>query len=128
MIPLGDHPNLKEWLMDPSNGGISENKITSISLSLIREGGPDAIADKLELLEQDSVVIVNAINQHDLNTFVLGLQMAEQNGVRFLYHTAASFIPSRAAVEPKPQDLLMQTPTASGQPVASSPGIIAVSL
>ena len=106
MIPVTtNYANLYDWVIDRYNGKIGMDKIVSITIKDIREGGPEVISDKLELMQHDSFVIVNAVHQHDLNTFILGLQLAESNGYRFIYQTAVSFVASRAAIEPKPNDL-----------------------
>lgn len=112
-IPVGETPfakdphfsysssNLVDWIVEKSKGEITRDKVVSISLQDIRQGGPHEIADKLESLQHGAVVVVNAVHQHDLNTFVLGLLHAEGNGFNFLYRTAASFVSSRAALEPR---------------------------
>lgn len=43
-----------------------------------------------------------AMNQDDLNYFTIGLLQAEAQGVRFVCRTAASFVSSRAGIQPKP--------------------------
>ena len=97
--------NLVDWVCEKSAAFGTpvedRSRIVSISLCDIRQGGPMEIADKLESMQHGSIVIVNAVHQHDLNTFVLGLLQAESNGFNFLYRTAASFVASRAALEPR---------------------------
>jgi len=87
LIPAGETPfakdshfgfknsNLREWVKEKSNGSVKDDQITSISLHDIREGGYMGVNDKLDEspADKDSVIIVNAVHQHDLNTFVLGL-------------------------------------------------------
>jgi len=87
LIPAGETPfakdshfgfknsNLREWVKEKSQGSINDDQITSISLNDIRQGGYMGVVDKLDEapIDKDSVVIVNAVHQHDLNTFVLGL-------------------------------------------------------
>ena len=114
LIPVGETPfardphfgfhssNLVDWVMEKSKGTTSRDMIVSISLEDIRRGVPAEIADKLEALQHGSVVVVNAVHQHDLNAFVLGLMEAESRGQSFLYRTAASFVSSRAGLEPRP--------------------------
>lgn len=93
--------NLIDWVVEKSTGSISRNNIFSIALNDIRNGGSSLVTEKLESLPVGSVVVVNVVHQHDLNTFVLGLLQAEANGCNFIYRTAASFIASRAALEPR---------------------------
>jgi uncharacterized protein YgbK (DUF1537 family) len=91
--------NLVDWIVEKSNGDISRDSIRSISLSDIRDGGPNVISEKLESAVHGAVIVVNAIHQHDLNTFIIGLLQAESNGCHFLYRTSASFVASRAGLE-----------------------------
>ena len=120
LVPVGETPfasdphfgykasNLVDWVLEKCQGRtdgvghLDRNMVTSISLEDIRIGGIQHVADKLESLQHGSVVVVNAVHQHDLNTFVLGLMNAESNGCNFLYRTAASFVASRGGLEPKP--------------------------
>jgi len=120
LVPVGESPfardphfgykssNLVDWVLEKCQGRtdgvghLSKTMVTSISLEDIRIGGIQHVADKLESLQHGSVVVVNAVHQHDLNTFVLGLMNAESNGCSFLYRTAASFVASRGGLEPKP--------------------------
>lgn len=91
--------NLIDWIIEKSNGAISRDSIRSISLSDIRKGGPNVISEKLESAVHGAVIVVNAIHEHDLNTFIIGLLQAESNGYQFLYRTSASFVASRAGLE-----------------------------
>ncbi len=93
--------NLINWVVEKNKGKIKDNDVVSITLSDIREGGILAVAEKLESVNQGATVIVNAVNQHDLNTFVMAALHAEVNGRNFLYRSAASFVASRAALETK---------------------------
>jgi uncharacterized protein YgbK (DUF1537 family) len=53
-------------------------------------------------LTHGCVCVVNAASQRDLEVFVQGLLAAEAHGRRFLYRTAASFVPIRADIAPRP--------------------------
>lgn len=91
--------NLRDWIIEKSQGRINSNNILSISLEDIRNGGAVTIQNKLEWVEQGQVVIVNALHKHDLDTFMLGLMLAEQHdGRRFVYCVGPSFIQSRLGV------------------------------
>jgi uncharacterized protein YgbK (DUF1537 family) len=99
-----EESNLKKWVQEKwkvRNVEIDPASIVSITLEDIRQGGEMHVADKLESLQHGSTVIVNAVHQHDLNTFVMGCMHAESNGFNFLYRTAASFVASRAGLEPR---------------------------
>lgn len=121
--------DLKMWAMEKYKGLLNKNQIMSISLREIREEGPLYIANKLESINHGSIVIVNAVHQHDMNIFMLGLLQAEANGLNFMYRTAASFVASRAALEPRgllTQEQLMRNNR--NKEVTSSPvgGLIVV--
>jgi uncharacterized protein YgbK (DUF1537 family) len=53
-------------------------------------------------LSHGKVCIVNAASRRDIEVFTLGLLTAEARGKHFLYRTAASFVPIRAGVSPRP--------------------------
>eukprot|EP01038_Epipyxis_sp_PR26KG_P004643 gene4643-6525_t len=99
--------NLVEWVMEKTNlptvplsHHISKDQIVSISIEDIRQGGSEHIANILDNLIYGAVIIVNAIHEHDLNTFMLGLIQAESYGHNFIYRTAASFVASRVGLPP----------------------------
>jgi ketose-bisphosphate aldolase len=93
--------NLINWVVEKNKGKVNHNDVVSITLSDIREGGILAVAEKLESVNQGANVVVNVVNQHDLNTFVMAALHAEVNGRNFLYRSAASFVASRAGLETK---------------------------
>ncbi len=49
---------------------VSASDVVSISLQLIREGGPDSVLEQLMHMKTGSVVIVNALSYRDLEVFV----------------------------------------------------------
>lgn len=57
---------------------------------------------RLLALAQGCICVVNAASQRDLEVFTQGLLAAEARGRRFLYRTAASFVPVRADIAPRP--------------------------
>jgi hypothetical protein len=46
--------------------------------------------------------VVNAASPADLDVFVAGLLLAESEGRRFLFRTAAQFVAARLGLEPPP--------------------------
>jgi uncharacterized protein YgbK (DUF1537 family) len=94
--------NLREWIVEKSGSTIPTAAIASISIEDIRKGGPARVAERLLALEHGSICIVNAANMRDLEVFTHGLLHAEAHGRHFLYRTAASFVPVRAGIEPRP--------------------------
>ncbi len=51
----------------------------------MRQGGPEAVASKLQTVEGSIPVVINAAGYGDLAVVVLGLLWAEAAGKRFLY-------------------------------------------
>ncbi len=92
---------LPAWIEEKSGGKWKKDRVESLSLELIRRGGPAEIAAKLEKIKDGLPVVVNAAGYGDLAVVVLGLLQAENRGKRFLYRTAAGFVRIRGAVEPK---------------------------
>ncbi|KAG5223156.1 d-tagatose-1 bisphosphate aldolase [Salix suchowensis] len=78
--------NLHEWVEEKTRGRIPASSVSSISIDLLRKGGPDAVCDTL-----------------------CNLQKAELRGKSFLCRTAASFVSTRIGIIPKapilPKDL-----------------------
>ena len=93
---------LPAWIEAKSGGYWKAKQVVSIELELLRTGGPDAVASKLEAVEGGMPVVINAAGYGDLAVVVLGLIRAEAAGKRFLYRTAASFVRLRGALEDKP--------------------------
>ena len=94
--------NLPQWVEEKTNGRISSGNVVSISIDLIRAGGPERVTEHLCKLHPGQVCVVNAASYRDLEVFVLGLLSAEAQGRSFLYRTAASFVRVRAGIVPRP--------------------------
>ncbi|VAI84956.1 unnamed protein product [Triticum turgidum subsp. durum] len=92
----------ERWVEEKTKGRILENQVSSISISLLRKEGPDAVCQLLCSLEKGSVCIVNAASERDMNVFAAGMIQAELQGKRFLCRTAASFVSARIGIKPKP--------------------------
>ncbi|KAK4567487.1 hypothetical protein RGQ29_003319 [Quercus rubra] len=101
--------NLREWVEEKTGGRIPASKVTSISIQLLRKGGPDAVFERLCNLPKGSTCIVNAASERDMAVFAAGMIKAELKGKRFLCRTAASFVSTRVGIIPKapilPKDL-----------------------
>src|SRR6266404_1023397 len=93
---------LPAWIEAKSGGSWKADQVMSIGLEVIRQGGPEAVASKLQTVEGSIPVVINAAGYGDLAVVVLGLLRAEAAGKRFVYRTAASFVRLRGAVESKP--------------------------
>ncbi|CAN1346094.1 L-threonate dehydrogenase [Linum perenne] len=101
--------NLREWVEEKTVGRISASDVTSISIQLLRKGGPDAVCELLCGLPKGSTCIVNAASERDMAVFSCAMIQAELKGKSFLCRTAASFVSSCIGIIPKapilPKDL-----------------------
>jgi uncharacterized protein YgbK (DUF1537 family) len=113
--------NLCQWVEEKTAGRVAASTVASVSLDDLRRGGPERVAARLTALSHGRVCVINAANQRDLEVLTLGLLMAEAQGKRFLYRTAASFVPIRAGIAPRP----LLTPAEVATPGAGG-GLIVV--
>ena len=112
--------DLKAWVVEKMNSAIRAEDVRSISLKLLREGGPEAVTRELLGASDRVPVIANATCYEDLEVLSLGIISAEEKGKKFAYRCAASFIKARGGFEDKP--LLTHQDLAAGD----GPGLIVV--
>ncbi|MDH4135236.1 MAG: hydroxyacid dehydrogenase, partial [Anaerolineae bacterium] len=93
------HSNLREWVEEKTCGQVTADSVVSVALDLIRAKGPSAVAAVLRAVTGGQSVIVNAVTYRDMEVFLLGLLEAEEEGRRFLFRTAASFVKVRGGIE-----------------------------
>ncbi len=110
--------NLKAWVAEKMDNKVGVEDIRSVSLRLLREGGPEAVTRELLSISGRAPIIVNATSYEDLEIMTLGIIEAEEKGKRFAYRCAASFIKARGGFEDKP--LLTHQDLATG----GGPGLI----
>lgn len=96
------HSDLRQWVAEKTGGRIPAEQVATISLTDIRQGGPDRVTERLLHLRNGTACIVNAASMRDVQVFVLGLLAAEAQDKVFLYRTAASFVQVRAGINPRP--------------------------
>jgi uncharacterized protein YgbK (DUF1537 family) len=65
--------NLREWVEEKTAGVIPANSVQSISIQLLRKGGPDAVCEFLCSLKKGSTCIVNAASERDMAVFAAGM-------------------------------------------------------
>ncbi|XP_071714793.1 uncharacterized protein [Rutidosis leptorrhynchoides] len=101
--------NLREWVEEKTGGHIPATSVSSVSIQLLRNGGPTAVCEHLCSLKKGSTCIVNAASDRDMAVFAAGMIQAESKGKRFLCRTAASFVSARIGIIAKdpilPNDL-----------------------
>jgi len=110
--------NLKAWVAEKMGNKVAVDDVQSISLRLLREGGPEAVARELLKASDRVPIIINATCYEDLEIVALGILEAEKKGKKFAYRCAASFIKARGGFEDKP--LLTHQDLATG----GGPGLI----
>ncbi len=113
------HSNLRQWVAEKVGDRRAED-VQSVSLDVLRSGGPEAVADVLLRATAGQVFVVNAVCYDDLDQFVLGLVAAEEQGKRFVYRCAAGLVKVRGGIEDRAlltrQDLML----------AAGPGLVVV--
>ncbi|MGB3681765.1 MAG: four-carbon acid sugar kinase family protein [Rubrobacteraceae bacterium] len=90
--------NLAEWVEEKTAGRIAASEVLRISLSDIREGGPERVGALLRKANDGRSVVVNATEYADLEVFALGLLQAEASGKSFLYRVGPSFVRARGGI------------------------------
>ncbi|KAK4629198.1 hypothetical protein CLAFUW4_07656 [Fulvia fulva] len=93
--------NLKDWVVEKTEGAISRDRVHGLSIQDIRKGGPDRAAELLTGFAKGSVVIVNAASEADMDVVVLGLLQASKSR-KFLYRSGAALVSSRLGIAPIP--------------------------
>ncbi len=85
LVPAGQTPfardatfgfkssSLRDYVVEKSKGSIPAGQVQSVSIIDIRTGGPDLVAQRLLSFKAQSVIIVNAVVDSDMEIFVQGL-------------------------------------------------------
>ena len=108
MIPVADsefardasfgyhHSDLRDWVEEKTAGRIPRDQVATITLTDIREGGPDRVQKILSELSGGRPVVVDAADDADLRVVSLALVRAEAAGKTFIYRTGPSFVRARS--------------------------------
>ncbi|KAH9610731.1 hypothetical protein KSS87_022866, partial [Heliosperma pusillum] len=116
--------NLREWVEEKTKGRIASSNVASVSIDLVRNGGPDAVCEYLCNLEKGATCIVNAASERDMAVFGYGMMLAELQGKSFLCRTAASFVSARIGLRSRPpvspKDLSVHKDKAGGLIIVGS--------
>lgn len=94
--------NLKKWVEEKTAGSVNAKDVHSLSLDMLRKGGPEAITKELVQAKEMSVFIANASCYEDLEVLALGISGAESKGKHFTYRCSASFIKARGGFDDRP--------------------------
>ena len=107
------HSDLKQYIEEKSGGKIHASEVWSITLDQLRSGDCEAITRLLMACRNNRRIVVNATCYEDLRVLTAALYAAEQQGKRFLYRTAASFVKAYLQVPDQPllqtSDLFLRT-------------------
>ena len=95
--------NLAEWVAEKYGSAGKPPPFTSnLTLKLIRDGGPEAVAGALLALPARAVAIADAEVDRDIEVVALGALIAEDEGLPIIARTAASYVRARAGREAAP--------------------------
>lgn len=90
LVPAGQTPfakdatfgykssNLRDYVVEKSKGSIPAGQVRSISIEDIRTGGANVVAEHLLSFDTKCVIIVNAVVDSDMETFVEGLLIGKK--------------------------------------------------
>jgi uncharacterized protein YgbK (DUF1537 family) len=94
--------DLRDWVEEKTAGRISRDDVAAITLTDIREGGPDRVEEILVGLSDGQPVVVDAAEDADLQVLVVALLRAEAAGKNFVYRTGPSFVRARSGQQATP--------------------------
>ena len=93
--------NLREWVAEKyAAAGLVSPPMISLSLPMLRTGGPAAVAAALGGLAGGGVAIADAETERDIEVVALGALRAEEAGLPLIARTAASYVRARAGRPP----------------------------
>lgn len=92
------HSELRKWVEEKTSGRVQSKDVISLSIELIRSGGPAAVEESLRGLQGGAVCVVDAVSERDLEVVALACIRAEGAGKRFIFRTAASFAGIRGGI------------------------------
>jgi uncharacterized protein YgbK (DUF1537 family) len=94
--------DLRDWVEEKTGGRISRSAVATVTLTDIRQGGPDRVQEILGGLVDGRPVVVDAADYADLQVVVLALIRAEAAGKSFVYRIAPSFVRPRSGQQATP--------------------------
>ena len=94
--------DLRDWVEEKTAGRIPRDQVGAITLTDIREGGPERVEEILAGLSNGQPVVVDAAEDADLQVVVVALLRAEAAGKSFVYRTGPSFVRARSGQQATP--------------------------
>lgn len=86
------HSHLPEWVEERTAGAVPASQVLVISLDSLRRGGPTEVAEQLRGATNGRIVVADAADYRDLEVLVWSVMTLQDEGMRFLFRTAASFV------------------------------------
>lgn len=116
--------NLPLWVEEKTEGRISASEVVSLSLEQVRTNGPEALSKQLLNLPSGTVCVANAACPEDIECLALASLLAEKNGIRIAFRSAASIVSARLGQRPqsplRPEELLIPNCTQGGLTIVGS--------
>lgn len=84
--------SIPQYIEEKTKGEYKAENVMNISLSSLRNADTDFITEQLMMVKDFNKVCVNAVDYYDLKVFCISLYQAIEQGKRFLFRTAASFV------------------------------------
>ena len=91
--------DLPLWVEEKTAGKVTADRVVSVSLGDIRQGGPEKVAEIYLSVPDRGVCVVNGASYRDMEVVVAALFLAAGQGREFLARTAASFVRTRLGLE-----------------------------
>ncbi|PSN71778.1 hypothetical protein BS50DRAFT_235700 [Corynespora cassiicola Philippines] len=114
LVPAGETPfakdatfgykssDLRDWVVEKSEGAIARERVKGLSLEDTRKGGADKVAEILLAAEKGTVFIANSAAEEDMDVVILGILKASAKGKKFLFRSGAAFVSARLGISPIP--------------------------
>ena len=105
--------NLKDWIVEKSEGKVDKNSISSISVQALRNKSSEEIKSIIEQPETTHI-ITNATSYPDLQAMALAILKSDSS---LVFRTAASFINAISGIAIKPcltKDQILKNPSLNG--------------
>ncbi|MFK7983914.1 MAG: four-carbon acid sugar kinase family protein [Saprospiraceae bacterium] len=93
------HSNLKDWIVEKTNGSVAIDNIETIDLTVLRTNTLSSLVENLNQLKKEAVCIINAATYSDLYFFAKAILKSD---IKPIFRTAASFVRAIAGLAEKP--------------------------